>query len=526
MSAAEAGASSLASVGRATLLLTGGAVLVQIIGLARQLFLAAEIGIAGSLDAFLIAAALPQALVAVLTGGVAVALVPAYTQLKEHQGSSAGRRMAGTVLVWLGLGGLGLSIILWVFAGDLVTLTAPGLGNSATVDAVRFLRTLAPLTALSSTTAVMQAACQAEQLFPAMTLAGVANPFLTLVLMVYFWDAFGLDALAAGTIIGAVASLVILSLATILQHVFPKPHLISRGLGLRDLARHAAPLTISRAMLQLQQIFDRAIASALVPGGVSALRYGDSIVKVPFGAISPAYQTAIYPTLVRTTLRPSESSLGATTQRLVGFGLVFFVPLAGLTIAVAPMATALLYDRGSFTAGDISLTAEIVAMSAPLIVTWTVQPALVSALNARREGLIMLASGAITTATNVVLDVALGLLLGVPGIALATVLASLLVVNFMGWRLSQLEPTFSPGPIYRKFALATIAAMPSTIIVGLPIWAGVLDALAAAQQIFVLGVVGVAGLISYYAMARRLGLVEAELIVLFGKSTVLRLVKR
>ena len=172
----------------------------------------------------------------------------------------------------------------------------------------------------------------------------------------------------------------------IVRRVAPSPHLISRGLGLRELARHAAPITLSRALLQLQLVFDRAIASALVPGGVSALRYGDSIVKVPFGAISPAYQTAIYPTLVQTTLRPSESSLGATTQRLIRYGLGVSVPSAGLTIAVAPLATRLMYDRGSFSEADLVVTAQVVVMSAPLFVTWTVQPALVSSAERTTQG--------------------------------------------------------------------------------------------------------------------------------------------
>ena len=81
----------------------------------------------------------------------------------------------------------------------------------------------------------------------------------------------------------------------------------------------------------------------------------------------------------------------------------------------------------------------------------------------------MLASGAITAVTNVVLDVVLGLLLGVPGVALATVLASVLVVNFMGWQLSRLEPTFSPRAIYRTFVMATVATLPSAMIFGVPI---------------------------------------------------------
>ena len=469
-------ATSLAATGRATLVLTGGAVIVQLLGFVRQLFLAAEVGIDSGLDAVFIGLAAPTAIVVLLAAGVSVALVPAYIQTKEEQGIVAARRLSGTVLVWVGLAGAALSVPLWVFADEIVAITGPGLAEAGTADdAVRYLRFLAPLALLSSVSALLYATCQAERMFLPMVIASVAGPFIALAFLVHFWDSLALDGFVIGTVVGEILAVGAYIVALIMRRVMPLPRLVSHGLGLGDLARHAAPLTLSSALLQVQAIVDRAIASLLLAGGVSALRYGDSLVRLPLGAIRPAYNAAVYPTLVHAARGPAASGLGATTERLIRYGLVFFVPLAGLTIAVAPLATGILYDRGSFSDADLSLTARIVAVSAPVIVTWTVQPTLVSALNARRKGMVLLTAGLLSLVGNVVLDVVLGHLFGIVGVPMASVVVSVAVVVFMGNRVVHLEPTFSPRLIWRTFMKASLAIMPSALAFGLPIWYGVLD---------------------------------------------------
>ena len=300
---------------------------------------------------------------------------------------------------------------------------------------------------------------------------------------------------------------------------------MSRGLGLGQLARHAAPLTVSSAILQVNQIIDQAISSWIFPGGVSALRYGNSIVRLPFGAIRPAYGTAIYPTLVQASREPSNGGLGATTQRVLRYGVVFFVPLAGLTIAVAPLATSLLYDRGTFSQEDLMLTSQIVAVSAPLVVTWTAYPAIVSALNARRQGMILLAGGITTSITNLTLDVVLGYAFGLVGIAAATTITSIVLFVIQGRRLGRLEPDLSLMMVWRRTVRATVAILPSATVFGLPIWAGFVGRDATVQAI-VLVTAGVAGLISYYYLAQRLGLEEAQAITGFGVNTLRRAYRR
>ena len=254
---------------------------------------------------------------------------------------------------------------------------------------------------------------------------------------------------------------------------------------------------------------------------MSALRYGDALIRSPLGAIRPAYRAATYPTLVYASRDSNQADLGATSERLIRYGLAFSVPLAGLTIAVAPLAAAIVYGRGAFGESDVALTARIAAVSAPLIITWTLQPTLVSALNARRKGAILLAAGVPDHRRKHRAGRVAGFTFGVTGIPMASVIVSVGVVAFLGNRLARLEPSLSPGRIWRTFLLGALSILPSALVFGILIWARVLDG-DLGQRVALLITAGVAGLSSYYAIARRLGLREVDSIISFGLDTARR----
>ena len=70
---------------------------------------------------------------------------------------------------------------------------------------------------------------------------------------------------------------------------FPLPALLPRGVGLRGMLSHSVPLSLSAGILQLNTVTDRAIASIIGPGAVSALRYGEALMRTPIAAIAPAW---------------------------------------------------------------------------------------------------------------------------------------------------------------------------------------------------------------------------------------------
>ena len=497
---------SLYSVGRSALVLTGGAAAVQVLGIVRELFLATQIGATAHLDALLIAMVLPITLPSVLTSGATTALVPAYLDVRQADGIMEARRVAGTVLVWVSIGGLCIWATLEAFAGVAIAITGPGLSAASQAEAVGFLQFLAPLALIVAMSAILLAVCQVEQRFLTISVAGFAGAAASLATMLLLWDQLGLRAFAVGSLTGPLLTLAVLVGDLLRASLFPL--LVLRPGGrLGPFARHAAPLTAGAAILQLNIVADRAVASLLGPGAVSVLRYADVLVRVPIGAIGPAWGAAIYPALVRSTLSRVAASLALDTQRALRYVAAVFVPVAMLTAAVAPLVVKLAYGRGAFTADALNATAWAVVAFAPLLLLLMIMPILVGAHNARRRGEVLLAGATLNVALNFALDVVLGISLGVAGVALASSISSALVLAFLAWRLALTEAGFTVSPIIRTMGLAALASAPVTIAAALLCWSGVIPSEVLVGIVVLVGI-GVVGTIGYLLAAIWLGMEE------------------
>ena len=516
---------SLGSVGRSALILTVGAAAVQVIGIVRELFVAAQVGVSSELDALLIALVLPTSLSGLLTIGTVTALVPAYIEARTNRGRAEAQRLTGAILVWVGLAGLIVALGLASLAGWAIAITGPGLNPTDQAAAVGYLQLLAPVAFVAAVTGILYAICQAEERFAAIAWATLAGSVTTAGTLLLLWPQLRLGALALGNLIGPVVTVSLLLAALIRGSLVPRPTLSVRGLELGGFVRHAAPLTLSAVIGQFNVIADRAIASLLAPGAVSMLRYGEVLVRTPISAISPAWGSALYPALVRAAHGDSGGSLASATSRSLQYSIAVFVPLAAITAAVAPVAVEVAFARGAFASNDIDATARVVAAFAPLIVILMTSPVLAGAHNARRSGTILLAGGTLNAILNFALDVVFGAAIGVAGIALSSSVTSTIVVLFFLRRLKKSEPTFDLQKIGRTAMLATISSVPPALVIGFIAWSGAVPH-GTAPGLAALGILGSTGLLGYIWLAGRLGLEEPRRLVAIGASGMARMTER
>ena len=503
-----AGGISFRSISRSAAILTGAAAAVQVVGIVREVFVAANVGLSSGYDALLIALVLPTTFAAVLTAGTVTAMIPAYLEVRSGEGLLAARRLAGAVIFWIGVFGLAIWLLLVLFGPFAIAVVGPGLDAAGRAAAVSYLDILAPIAFVSAITAMLSAVLQAEKRFKVLALATFASSAATLAATLGLWSSLELRALAIGNLAGPIASGVVLVSAALRSDHTPRLAVWTTREQLGSFIRHAAPLTLSQAILQLNPVVDRAIATLIGPGAVSALRYADVLVRTPIGAISPGWATAIYPSLVQAA-NQGMSGLGAAASRAVRYVLVAFVPIAALTVAVAPIAVAVGFGRGEFTQSDVALTAQAVAGFAPIIVIQMAYPPFTGALNARRRGTVLLAGGVLNVCLNVVFDLAFGLTLGAAGIALSSSLTAMVVLVFFARRLATGEPDFELRPIWRTLLLAVAASAPVALPIGLLCWLGLVPG-GLVGGLVALALFGALGLLAYLAVALRLGLEEAR----------------
>lgn len=509
MSEVRAEGGSLSAIGGSALILMGSTFVVQAIGIGRELYLAARLGVSAELDALIIGLALPTALAGVLVAGARTALVPTYMEHLGRSDRQSARRLAGAILVQVALVSGVVTVALIVLAPVLVVITGPGLSPADREDAARYLRLVAPTTALMAVMNIFMAVLQAERRFKDIAMGSIVGPVATLVVMVALWDRLSLDSLAIGTVVGALLSVVTMAAFALRHGLLPRPALAPRGIGVRSVARHALPLSLSAAILQLNPIVDRAVASIVAPGAVSALRYADSILRAPTAAIVPALGAAAYPAFVATARDHGEAALGAATERGLRLMIAVFLPVTMLTAAVAPVAVATVYGRGVFTADDVRAVAQVLVAFAPLVVVLVADEILTTALNARRSGVLLLVAGTANVVLNALLDVVLGLSLGVAGIALSSSITVFLVAVWKARALESRLEGFGLASVGRAIGLTFLCALPGVLVAAAYGWIVYRpsDTITGLLTLLVLGLWGVGA----YLLAARLLRHEAPL---------------
>lgn len=504
---------SLRGVGRSAAIIAGATVVGQLAVIGRELFVAANEGTSAALDALLVAIVLPVFMAGIIFSGVQAALVPAYLDAERAAGRTAARGFAAGLLGWsLVLGSVAVIVALGV-AGPALQIAGPGLSADQREDAIGYMPLLLSLIVITPLGTILAGICQAHRHFKAIATSIAAGSITSAVITVALWDSVGLWALAAAYVANAGAVALVLAAALARRRWLPVPSLRLDLARTKAFMRHLAPLTAGSAVLQLNLVADRAVASLVGAGGVSALRYGDQLVQAPLNAVSAGWSTVIYPALVATT-HGDERAIGEATTRSLKLVAGAFIPIAALIAALAPLIVGIVYERGAFDRRAAEQTSAVLAAFAPLLPLLMANSVLVSAHNARRRGVFVGAIAVANAALNLALNLALAPLIGVAGIALSTSFTIGLLVTVLAWRMSSTEIGFDGRAVARTTARAIIGTIVAIVPVSIMAWSGVL-----AGSPFPIAIAWLMGMsmwaaLVYLAMAATIGLREPIMVVI------------
>lgn len=480
---------------RAAVLLTVAGLGGQAFTLVRELFVASRVGASPDLDALLIAAVAPIMISGLLASGTSAAIVPGYVEISKGKGFASADRLLAATLTWTILIGIVFTGIVIAGGQVAIAIAGPGLSPSSRALALGFIPILAPLLIFSAIGALLAAIFQIHDRMRPVALAWLVGPIVSALITIVLWDDLGLTGLAVATTLNQVVVVAVLLVIGLRLGFIPRPSLRADRVEVRRFIDHALPLAISASVLQFNLLTDRAVASLLAPGAVSALRYAEGVVRIPLNAIAPAWNAAIYPALVRASYLKDSRSLGEAAFGATRYLMVIFVPLSIATAALAPLIIEIAYVRGAFDQQAAVWTSGALAGFAPLIVLTLVNSVLSGAHNARRRGVLLMSMGILNAILNALFNVGFGLVLGVAGIALSTSLTVGLVQFLKAWRLGQLDESFPLGDLMRVTSKAIVASLATAAPIAFLAWnlpkgLGLPTALAALVGLSVVGMAG------------------------------------
>jgi putative peptidoglycan lipid II flippase len=413
------------SVAQAAVFLSIVTLLSKFIGFARDAILAHHWGATGQMDAFLIGMMVPSVLLGIVSMGLSTLIVPWYISHRKEDPAHARELVNQVTLVW-GVAFLAMSVLVLIWAPQLVHLFAPSFTDFRYDLAVKVTRLLVPMGFFNVMTGLVTGLSQAEGQFIIPLLSNVIGNLLMVGCLIFFSSSLGIQSYSLGQTVMSVIGFAPVVWFLVRRRGFFRRvdlrHVDWRAIG--SLAALLVPLVISGGGGSLNTLVDRWFASHLAQGSVSALDYSSRLWNLPLALAATPIVTAVFPWF--SSMAVDGTALATYEDRVkktVALMIYIMVPcIAGLVILAQPIVR-LLFQRGAFDAVATHLTAACVQMYCLGLLGQALFPVFHRVFYSFKDTRTPLIVGVVMIAINAVTDWLFGRWFGAPGIALSTTAA-------------------------------------------------------------------------------------------------------
>jgi putative peptidoglycan lipid II flippase len=342
-------------------ILAAGNFASRVLGLLREMLIAAFFGASGEVSAYRVAAQVPILIYDFLIGGMlSAALVPVLSDY-ARRGRAEIARLAGTLLAIFTVALAVLVLVLLLAAPQLAWLLAGGFAAhdpGLLALTTQLIRLVSPLVWLLSMAGVTSAVLYALQRFTAPALATAVFNLGVVVSVPLFAPTLGIYSLPLGLLLGSSVQLGMMAFDLRRGGIPLRFSPDWRHPALRRIFWLYLPIAGGLLVSLFQVGLDRRLASATGESSIAWMANATTLQQMPLGLISVAISLAALPRLSQFYAAGDEENYRQTLSRGLRMLWLLITPAAVLLWLLAEPITRLLFQHGAFTAQD---TVQVVA---------------------------------------------------------------------------------------------------------------------------------------------------------------------
>lgn len=265
-------------------------------------------------------------------------------------------------------------------------------------------------------------------------------PLCVIVAITLFQTHLGVLSWALGLTIGYALQAAVLLTLIYGKGIRLRFHLNLRDPGISNFLGRAFPLMCATGINTLILVIDRAMASNLTAGSISALSYADKIFQLPLQAFILSIVTVMLPYASLQFLEKEEGDFKGTVRLAILMAAFVLLPItAGLIVLARPLVT-VLFQRGAFDPQDTLVTSQALVGYASGFFFVAIYYILQRILIVARKTPVLVGIAVVNIALKFSLNVIFIRILAAMGIAVATTvmyvisstLMAVLVFRFIG----------------------------------------------------------------------------------------------
>lgn len=409
-------------------------ILTKIFGLAREKALAHFFGTSAMADLFIVALSIPMLLTNLLTGAISTSYIPVYNEIEQRKGRGRADLFTANVTNSMGIFFFLLSLVAIVFARPLLSLISPGFTGAQMERAVLMTRIFLLSMGTTAVGSIYRAYLQIHNHF----VLSVIHPIVMNVLIIFsvaFLSKLGLVPMSLGVLLAFILQFAIF-LPFLNKDIF-RFVLSSKDPYLKTMIISILPIVLSTSVIEFNFIINKALASLVTSGGISALNYASKLQGFVTGIVISSILTVAYPQMARAIANKDEEGLKKSfSDGLSLMGLLVIPATLGL-MAFSDEIVALLFQGGAFSAKDAQMTGGVLFYFALSLPALGFREMVSRIFFASGDVRVPVFNSLLILGLNLGFSIFLSRLLGLAGLGLATSLAMILGGIFLAFSLKK-----------------------------------------------------------------------------------------
>lgn len=398
--------------------------LAKVLGLVRDMLIAAFFGTGMEADAYLAATKLPTTLFDLVIGGViSAAFIPVFNSVLKKEDKTAAlsfaNRFIGMVLLVTGL----ITFFGIAFSDKLILFMAPEFDAETHRLAMRLSAIMFPMIICTGLAFSFVGILQSFGEYNIPAIMSLVSNLAVILYFALFGKNFGVYGLAV-TMVIAWSLQDFIQIPSLRRFEFKfRPSVNFKDENVKSAMRLALPMLVSTWVQPLYTIVNTRLASG-IERGVSSLEYANRLYIVITGVFSFVVTNLLFPKMSRAYVggnRDEAKEMLVTSLKAI---TVIILPITAVTAVLAEPVIAVLYQHGDFTYADTLRTAGALSCYAFGMIALAYNEILSKAFFSMQNSKIPMINAIISMLANIITAYTLSAKLGISGLAVAAAVGS------------------------------------------------------------------------------------------------------
>lgn len=438
-------------------------IVAQIIAFFRESVFAYYYGTTVSADAYVMASQIPVTLFAIVTTSISTVVLPIYSYKANNESENRANSFLKSFFIIFSLVSAVFILIAVGLAPLIVRLFAPGFDGDSLGLTIRYVRYLFPTVFFSGSIGIFTVLYNVHDNFIYPQGVAFLQNISIIVAIFLLGGKIGTGAAVLGTVAGITFNFLLL--------FFPKLNIFKEKVSLssaledsKTILSRVIPVTIGVGIAEINRLIDRAIASTLDTGSITALNYANKLTTVFSSLVLSAVSMVAFKIFSALFAEDKEEENYDMLLRYISTLLVTLVPITVGAIILKSDLISFAFARGAFDNASLRQTIGVFQFYSIGIVFIAIREIFSKFFYATGNTRTPMINSAIGVVINIVLNLVLSNYMGANGLALATSISSIIICLMMGKKIFKDHSCTG-----RKIIIAFLKTIISSIIMAVVI---------------------------------------------------------